>query len=304
MSKSDELFEKISNQLIEAIENGEPGQWKKPWQSIVGHGMPTNVVTKKAYRGFNVLAFWMAQEDGGFESSLWATYKQWQSIGAQVRKGEAGTKGQRWGVSYVCENGCKKGPKPCGIAGHAYDKRIWGTVFTVFNADQVDGFDAPKVEDLGDGPEALAEVEAFIAATGANITHKAGDRAFWKINTNEITVPLREQFETQQGYYGTVLHEITHWTGGDDRLGRSQSGVFGSNQYAAEELIAELGSAFLAAHFGIEAVPHVEHAAYLKGWAKTLRDDPKAIYKAAKAAQEAVEYLLEMTADRMAVEAA
>jgi antirestriction protein ArdC len=146
--------------------------------------------------------------------------------------------------------------------------------------------------DLGTEPERLANVEAFIEATGASITHKLSNEAFFSPVTDSITLPLREQFDTVQGYYGTTLHELTHWAGGAPRLDREKGRIFGDNAYAAEELVAELGATFLAAHFGIEVEPHPEHTNYLASWLKALKSDSKALYRAAKAAQDSTTFLL------------
>jgi len=292
-SKTTEMFETITNRLIDLIENAE-ARWEKPWQTVLGaEGVPTNAVTQKPYQGINIVVLWSAALSAGYPSPLWATYKQWQTIGAQVRRGEKGTPGVKWGRSYACqEQGCGwKKMTPCPKPGHVSKVHLWATGFTLFNASQVDGYEVP-VPDLGSAPERLAAVEDFITATGADIRHVAGNLAYYSPGSDYITVPLREQFETARGYYGTVLHELTHWTGHKDRLDRDQHNAFGSERYAGEELVAELGSVFLAAHFGIEAEPHVQHAAYLKDRLRVLRADPMNIYRAAKAASKAVEYPL------------
>ena len=293
MSKTDDLFEKITSRIVEAIETGNAGQWDKPWTSVLAEGgLPMNATTGKAYQGMNAFIGMMEQAINGYTSGHWATYKQWQTKDAQVRRGEKGTTMVKWGVTYTC-GACKsKGPKPCATKGHASDKHVWASSFTVFNADQVDGYDAPAPKMPSAAPERLAEVEEFIAATGATIRHLAGDRAYYTPATDIITLPMREQFATAQGYYGTALHELTHWTGAEHRLARANGKVFGDDRYAWEELVAELGATFLAAHLGVEVEPHGEHAAYLASWLRVFKDDPRALYRAAKQAQEAFAYLL------------
>lgn len=293
-SKTQELFEAISEKLIKAIEGEETGTWSKPWQTVLsGSGTPTNAKTKKAYQGMNSLYFWMVQAENSYPEAQWATYKQWAELGRQVSKGQKGTQGVKWGVTWTCQTeGRKTGFNACTIPGHEVSKHVWASSFTVFNIAQTDDYEAPKVEDLGDAPERLAQVEALIEASGAEFKHVLGDRAYFTPGTNVITLPLREQFETVQGYYGTALHELTHWSGDVDRLSRAQRNVFGSQAYAAEELVAEFGAAMLAAHFGVEVEPHMEHAAYLKSWVSVIRSEPMALYRAAKQAQEAVNYLL------------
>jgi antirestriction protein ArdC len=293
-SKTQDLFEAIGEKLIAAIESDGAGKWSKPWQSIFSaQGTPVNATTKKAYQGVNVLVLWAAAMEAGYPEARWATYKQWQAAGAQVAKGQKGTKGVKWGVSYSCDT-CKKktGRKPCSQPEHNVRKHLWASSFTLFNVAQTEGYEAPEVDDLGPAPEKLEEVEAFIAATGANIEHVAGDRAYNESTSGRIVLPLREQFDTPEGYYGTALHELTHWSGNPGRLDRAQRNVFGSQAYAAEELVAEFGAAFLAAHFGVEVEPHIEHASYLKSWVSVIRSEPMALYRAAKQAQEAANWLL------------
>ena len=290
--RTDELFEAVTNRLVAVIENGETGKWNKPWQSLFGRGFPTNHVTKNEYLGFNTLAFMLTAMEKDYPLSLWATYKQWESVDGQVRKGEKGTLGIKWGKTYFCDSCSHRGQKRCGKGDHTNTYSMWNSTFTVFNIAQVDGITLPEIDELTE-LERIEEVERFVAATGAEINHVAGDRAYYTHHNSVITMPLAEQFMTQQGYYGTLLHELTHWTGHEDRLNRDNQNRFGTEKYAAEELVAELGSAFLAARFGIEAEPHMEHAAYLKSWVKVLKDDPKNIYTAAKLASEAAAWLTE-----------
>lgn len=304
MSKTDELFEALTARIIEAIETDNAGTWTKPWTTVLaGTGVTTNVTTKNAYRGMNALIGMFEVAINDYQSNLWATYRQWQGIDAQVRKGEKGTKMVKWGVTYRCSTCNKKGRTPCGNKEHANERHLWATSFTVFNADQVDGYELPEPKDLGEAPETVGLIEGFIKATGASITHKLGDRAYFSPVKDEITLPAREQFETPQGYYGTALHELTHWTGHEDRLDREVRNVFGDAKYAAEELVAELGATFLAASFGVEVEPHPEHAAYLASWVRAMKDTPKALYRAAKLAQEATEFLQGLQDEKEEVEA-
>lgn len=292
MSKTDDLFEQITARVIEAIENGKAGKWEKPWTAAIGaSGLGINAQTKAAYQGFNQFVLMVVTADAGYPVNLWATYKQWQALGGQVRKGERGTLLVKWGKTHVC-NTCdwKSQKAPCPKDGHARDARIWASAFTVFNAAQQDGYEY-EVPELGDEPERFDHVEEFIVATGAAIRHIAGNRAYYNRLSDDITLPLREQFSTPQGYYGTALHELTHWTGADTRLDRTKGAIFGDSAYAAEELVAELGATFLAARFGVETDPHPEHVAYLDSWLKALKADNRALYKAAKAAQDAVSFL-------------
>jgi len=297
-TKTTELFETLTEKLIALIEEGEAegSKWNKPWTSLLaGSGFSYNPVTKKGYSGMNELVLMATTAYEGHTANVWATYKQWQTIEANVNKGEKGTKLIKWGVSEKCKTcNIKKARPGCKSAKHIIDRHMWASPFTVFNADQVDGYEAipPKtIEDLGNAPEKVKEIEDFIANTKAIIKHKAGDSAHYVPKTDIITLPLEEQFETTEGYYSTKLHELTHWTGNEARLDRDIENTFGSAKYAAEELVAELGSTFLSAHFGTEVEVHANHANYLASWLRSMKDDPMSLYRAAKQAQAAVDFL-------------
>jgi antirestriction protein ArdC len=291
-TKTDELFTQITDRLIAEIETGGHGKWSKPWtQVIAGSGIGTNAQTHLAYKGFNQFILMVTAAAAGYTIPIWATYKQWIALGGQVKRGEHGTVLVKWGVTYRC-HGCdyRSGKAPCPKKGHLPDEYWWASPFTVFNVAQQEGF-AYELPDLGDEPTRLKAVEDFIEATGAEIKHLPSNEAFYSRITDVITLPLREQFTTPEGYYGTALHELTHWTGHDSRLAREMGKRFGDNAYAAEELVAELGATFLAARHGVETEPHIEHARYLSSWLTVLRADSKNLYHAAKAAQEAADFL-------------
>lgn len=291
-TKTDELFEKIVTRIVDAIETGNHGEWSKPWTTIVGlSGIGINAKTTNAYQGFNQFVLMVTSALDGYPQNVWATYKQWQALGGQVRKGETGTVLVKWGKTYTCEECDIRGRRPCGVEGHIPRAHMWASPFIVFNVAQQDGYEL-DLPDLGPAPERFDDVEEFMVSTGAAIRWVAQDRAYYSRVSDEITLPLREQFDTPQGYYGTALHELTHWTGAETRLARPKGKVFGDEDYAGEELVAELGATFLAAHFGVETEPHLEHAAYLGSWLTRLKEDPRALYRAASAAQQAVGFLL------------
>lgn len=292
-SKADAVFATVTEKLIDALEGAGP--WQKPWQTILGAtDLPTNAATGKRYQGINSVYFWVVAAEREYPESRWATYKQWQILGAQVAKGEKATQGIKWGVTWTCETEQRKtGLNPCGTRGHAVSRSMWASVFNVFNVAQTEGYVPPEVT-LDAGPDRYANAEAIIAASGANVTHRVGNVAAYSVGTNDITLPHPGQFATTQGYYSTALHELVHWTGDKTRLARDLANRFGSEAYAAEELVAELGAAMLAAHLGIEAEPHPEHASYLAGWVRALRSDKMALYRAAAAASLAVNYLVEL----------
>ena len=263
----------ITQQFIDAIESGMvSGKWVRPW-ALGPNGFPTNAVTGKQYSGTNAVMLLIA---GGGE---WATYKQWQSIGAQVRKGEKATK--------ILRPIIKKDP-----SGLEDDKVIGFTGASVFAADQVDGYTAQVIEPKQFNDHALAE--AFVAATGADIRHNVdGDRgAYYVPSADFINMPTKELFHGETEYYSTLLHELSHWTGHESRLDRElNTGRFGNEAYAFEELVAELASTFLCAHLGVHQGYQDNHARYLKSWLRVLQNDSKALMTAASQAERAYKFL-------------
>lgn len=294
-TRTQEIIEEMVDKIVANL-NGDSGEWEKPWTQVLGgQGVPTNATTQRPYRGFNVLMLWAVGYDAGYQHQLWATYKQWQSVGGQVRKGETGTHLVKWGVTFRCDlSGHKphKGPRHCPNGEHVNERHMWASTFTVFNIAQQDGYDLPEVELPETTVERLAHIEEMVQALGADIREQPSNRAFYDPRSDYIVVPDLAQFETQQGYYGTLLHELTHWTSHKSRLDRTTGAMFGDGAYASEELVAELGATYLASHFGVELEPHIQHVRYLGSWLKALKDDPMALYRAARDASAAAEYLL------------
>lgn len=295
MSKTGDLFQKITDRIVEAIETGNHGKWQKPWTTVIGAAGESFNPSKghKGYHGFNELVLMFTTAVEGYPSNVWATYKQWQTLGGQVQKGEEGTVLVKWGKTYRCATCPSKGSRPCQKKDHDVSSSMWASPFKVFNLGQQEGFDL-ELPDLGDAPARLDRVEKMIAGTGAEIRHAASNQAYFHKGRDQITLPLVEQFDSTQSYYGTALHELTHWSGHKDRLDRKVGRMFGDAEYAAEELVAELGSTFLAAKFGVEVEPHPEHADYLASWVKGMKDHPKALYSAAKMAQTSTDFLIDL----------
>lgn len=304
MTKTDEMFARITDRIVDAIAEGQAGKWQKPWTAILGGtGLHSNASTKRAYLGMNQLVLMAVAATEGYAVPVWATYKQFKALGGQVRKGEKGVELVKWGRSYTCDDCGAKGQTPCQAEGHTSSVRMWASSFYVFNVAQQDGFVWETGLEGKTAPERMADAEAFVAATGADIVHVAQDKAYYTPATDRITLPLREQFQTTQGYYGTLFHELTHWTGHASRLDRKGGVRFGDDRYAAEELVAELGATFLAAQFGVETDPHPEHVAYLASWLSALKSDPRTLYRAARDAQAAVEFLNEVAQANAGAEA-
>lgn len=276
-----DIHQIVTDRIIATMEAGEAGQWTCPWHRT-GGGLPRNALTGRAYRGINTLSLWVGAQAAQYADDRWATYKQWGELGAQVRKGERSTLVVFF-KEYEAEDGEDR-------------KRFVARASDAFNAAQVEG--APEAgEPLPASEWTIPEVfDGFVQRTGARIAH-GGDAAFYQPSEDRIVMPPRERFGTAQGYASTMAHELTHWSGAKIRLDRDLSGRFKSQAYAAEELVAELGSAFLMAELGLEAEPHPTHASYLASWLKLLRSEPKAIFTAASAASRAAGFLTSLQAE-------
>lgn len=276
-------YEQISDRLIQQLEEGT-APFQKPW--VPGElQMPHNPTTGAAYRGSN--AFWLAMQ--GREDPRWMTYKQAQSVGAQVMKGEKGTRIEYWKFHDTIPKKDTTGKPLIGADGRKVVTSIQldrPRMFsaTVFNAEQIQGL--PKRESLAAEPWQRHErAEAVLKASAATIQHDQSDRAFYRPSTDSIHLPGRASFPDADRYYSTALHELGHWTGHPRRLDRDLTGSFGSESYAKEELRAEISSLMVGSELG---VGHEigQHAAYVKSWIKALRDDPKEILRASRDADK------------------
>jgi antirestriction protein ArdC len=279
-----DVYTRITNQIVEAIEQGA-ADWRMPWHSTGKASFaPLNAATQKPYRGVNVLGLWAAAKKHGYPSGYWATYKQWQEMGAQVRKGEKSSLVVFWKFADV-ESEDEDSP----TADEASRRLVLARGYSVFNAAQVDGFVPPEVAErpVADRIECAEE---FFASLGATIQH-GGNRAYYQPSTDSIHMPVFEAFIDPVSYYGTLAHEATHWTGVPPRLNRDLSGRFGNEAYAAEELVAELGAAFLCADLSLSNEPRPDHAAYVSSWLTVLRRDKRAIFTAAAKAQAAADWM-------------
>ena len=278
----------ITDQIIAALEQGA-GDWCMPWHRS-GHAItrPRNVASGKHYRGVNVLSLWVAAEAKAYPHGLWGTYRQWQEKGAQVRKGEKAT-----AIVFYKELEAAKQDDPAETETRLFARASW-----VFNVAQVDGYTMPEGEQAPaeDRVTPIEAAEAFAGNTGASIVI-GGDQAFYRPVDDQIVMPDRIRFtgsatsSPTEAWYGTLMHELTHWSGAKHRLARDLSGRFGTDAYAMEELIAELGAAFLCADLGLAPTPRPDHAAYIACWLKVLRADKKAVFTAASQASRAADYL-------------
>lgn len=280
----EDLHQRITNQIITAIEAGA-GDYQMPWNPKLctgaAIGRPHNPVGHYAYHGINIVALWASQQHSAYATAEWATFRQWQTAGAQVRKGEKGTLTVFFKASASSQSaeGDEQEPRRHFIAKAAY----------VFNAAQVDGFipsPAPELALI----ERHAAAEAFINTSKASIYHDSL-QACYIPSKDEIHLPPAGSFKDAQSYYSVALHELMHWSGHASRCNRDLHNRFGSEAYAAEELIAELGAAFLCAELGISPEPRIEHARYIESWLRILKGDKRAIFTAAAKANQAASFL-------------
>lgn len=284
------IYRQVTDALIAQLQQTHSDAWVCPWHRA-GGGLPMNIKTGQRYRGINILNLWCAAERAGFADNRWASYRQWQAKGAQVRRGEKGT----LVIFYKEIDKHQSGAEGVDESGSP-DRRYVLRSSVVFNRDQVDGLpqeSEPQIEHHWDADQ----FDRFINRTGA-VVRFGGTQAFYCMQTDHIQLPMREHFKCAEGYAATAAHELVHWTGAKARLSRDLSARFGKRAYAAEELVAELGSAFLLAGLGLASVPHQNHAAYVAGWLPLLRDDPRAIFIAAAQASRAVEWLFESTGNK------
>ena len=289
LSKSS-VYDTITEKIVAAIRAGA-GTYTMPW-----HGgspaicIPTNAATEAPYRGVNIVALWAEAATKGYASGQWASYRQWQKLGAQVRAGERGSIVVFYKKIEAGEGDDEDQPTE--------RLRFVARASWVFNEVQVDGWKAPPLARV---PEFLAikEIEAFVQATRADVRHGA-PMARYRHDQDCIEMPDRDCFigsatsTSTETYYSVLLHELTHWSGAAHRLERRFGKRFGDPAYALEELVAELGAAFLCAALGIANEPRQDHAAYVAGWLEALDHDHKAIFTAASQAQKAVEYLAQL----------
>ncbi|MBS0349090.1 MAG: DUF1738 domain-containing protein [Proteobacteria bacterium] len=293
-----DLYAEVTQRIVEAIERGVR-PWSRPWaRSQTAAGMLPRRHTGEAYRGVNVLLLWAAAQERGYSAQTWMTFKQVQAEGGQVRKGERGTTVVYAG-QFTPATGMSEEGEDDTLERRA---RSYLRSYTVFNIEQVDGLPLPDASHPVEVPKVDEAGQAFIARTGATV-HHGGDRAFYAPGPDVVQVPHVRQFRDVAGYLGTVTHELVHWTGHPDRLARQFGRRFGDQAYAMEELVAELGAAFVCAGLNVSAEPRDDHAAYLAEWLAVLKADKRAVFTAAAQAQRAADYLYQLQDMSQAVEA-
>lgn len=309
MAKAEEFREEITSKIIEALEAGT-APWQQPWN---GAEAPRNLITKHEYSGINSVILSLAAAKFDSKDPRWATYRQIEEHGQQRNgagddqcqfegDGEGGNGsqgGQRWHV--------KKGSKGTHVIlwkpsmktsddGTTKITSVVQRIFTVFHASQIEGipeYVPPEINKF----EAHEKAERIIADSGADIRF-GGYEAFYKPSGDYIQMPVKEDFKSAEGYYSTFLHELCHWSGSEKRLNRVQRCSRFSTDYAFEELVAEIGSMFIASSAGIpqSETEFQNHASYIESWLNGLRSDTNYIFRAAAEASKAANYLLKRDA--------
>jgi len=289
----DDLYASVTASICEALEAGTR-PWAPSWDKAACGGVGALPLrsTGEPYRGVNVLLLWGVAMAKGYTQPRWLTFKQAIEAGAAVRKGEKGAR-----VVYAGRLVREAGEGETGDEnGQRQIPFLKG--YTVFNVEQIDGLGADWFEAARPAlpePERDAAAEAFFAATGARVQH-GGAVACYVPSTDQIHMPPLGAFTDLEAYYAVRAHETVHWTGHKSRLDRAGGKRFADKGYAFEELIAEIGAAFLCASLGLSAEPRADHADYLAGWLKVLKEDKRAIFTAASAAQAAVDLLHQLAA--------
>ncbi|HSA05986.1 MAG TPA: zincin-like metallopeptidase domain-containing protein [Candidatus Gastranaerophilales bacterium] len=266
-----DIRQNLTDKIILALEKGVT-PWKCPFEKTT---LPTNLKTKHKYSGVNTISLWLTSLFSGYTSNYWLGFAQARDIGGRVRKGEKGT------PIIVCQTSRKK------VEEGGNDEEVISRFFKtdyVFNADQIDGLEAQEENPY---VKPVEEIDLLVSKTGANIRHQ-GERAYFNLENDFINMPLKSKFKDEQKYYPTLFHELIHWTGHKNRLDRINSKD--KSDRAFEELIAEIGSSFLCAEYGI-SVDIENTASYVESWLECLKQDKNFIFKASGKASEAINYI-------------
>lgn len=273
--KGTEAIAAVVERLVAQIEAGVD-RWQMPWRNDgLGGALPHNATTGVEYRGGNVIACWLEGIDKAYPSQQWATYKQWAAAGAQVRKGEHSLTLIYW------DQVTRTDPND----EDSTFTRMVPRAFHVFNAAQVDGW---NVEPLPVATRPRTLIDEWVASVPFRM--QLGKPSYHPI-LDVVCMPPDTSFDSIDEYHATLMHELTHWTGHTSRLSRQYGKRFGDQAYAMEELVAELGAAFLCHGFGITPAERADHASYLANWCAALRAEPTILWSVASKAQAAADYL-------------
>lgn len=287
------FYQTITNKIIDLLEKVSLDDYQPPFASLAAQGLPVNPFTEKHYQGVNIPCLWFYQQEKGFNSNHWATFRQWKERGASVRKGEKGSTICFYKTLLVDEENAQ---------GEEITSKIpMMKLYTVFNANQVEGYEhsehtPPNETDL---VARIALADQFCTNTKADIRHTKANRAYYNVSADYISLPETISFvdtkysTATENYYSTLFHELVHFTGHKTRLDRfsNNEGSSRKHAYAFEELIAELGAAMLCARLNIMQQPREDHAQYIKSWLQALKNDNKFVFSASAHAARATEYL-------------
>jgi antirestriction protein ArdC len=278
-----DLYAEVTNRIVSALEAGVT-PWIRPW-SVDFDPTPINAASRRSYRGINAVLLALEAQSRGYSRNAWLTYRQAQELGAQVRAGESGTTVVFYKLHEL--------PHTTTVEQIEDEKRpkvvSFLRCFTVFNLVQIEGLpERLKVKEALITWDPHQAAAAILRESHATIRH-GGAEAYYSPPDDRIQLPERQSFANAAGYYNVALHELVHWTGHPSRLNRDLGRRFGEAAYAMEELIAEMGSAFLCASCYLEA--HLRHASYIGNWLRVLKSDKRAIFAAAAKAQQAVDFI-------------
>lgn len=286
MTKYDDYSREVANTIIDAINNG-CGQWLRGWDTD-STGSPVNAISRNRYRGINETLLFIAMIANNYRDNRWVTYKQAQSLGGSVKKGEKGIKCMFWNPISP-----DKIADQNDIDDDCPLHRFIAKTFVVFNVEQCTDLELEPIDDNKKTYAWCANdvAEQIIANSNALIEYDDRSTPCYVISSDKIIVPHKDRFHSASEYYDTVLHELAHWTGHNSRLNRSIDNRNNRQQYAREELRAELASMMIASMIGL---PHNvnQHAAYIDSWVDILNDDPKEIFRASSAASKIADYLI------------
>jgi antirestriction protein ArdC len=296
--KRADVYTRVTNRIIEELERGVR-PWLKPWNAKNAAGRITRPLRHngKPYNGVNILMLWASAESQGFACPFWLTFQQAKELGGFVKKGQHGS-------PVVYASTFKK--SETGDDGRTIEAEIpFLREYTVFNAEQCEGLPShfhQLAEQPTESVQRIDATEQFFRQTGADIRY-GGNQAYYSCGLDYVQMPIIECFRDAESYYATLAHESTHWTRHESRLNRDFGRKrFGDEGYAVEELVAELGAAFLCADLNITPEVRSDHASYVEHWLTVLKNDKRAIFSAASHASKAVEYLhgLQPTAEQLA----
>ena len=288
-----DVYSRITEQIVAQLEKGVR-PWVRPWNAEHAAGPITRPLRHNGqpYSGINVLSLWASAMEQGFSAPIWMTFRQANELEAHVRKGEKGSL-----VVYANSVTRNEVDEESGDETEREVRFLRG--YTVFNVAQIEGLPEryyKLAEPRTEPAERIERAERFFAAIGADIRH-GGNSAYYNAKLDYIQMPAFESFRDAESYYSTLAHEQVHHSGHSTRLNRDFGGQrFGSESYAVEELVAELGAAFLCSDLDLASEPREDHAAYLASWLRAIQNDPRAIFTAAAHAERAVAFLMEATA--------